>query len=98
MFGEKVVMAKKAAPLMALRNSGFRFKVVGGGDLLEIVPVVSDSGYKLVKLASGVFSVHSLAHRETFHPVVGPVAEAEALYVRQLRLLERLERHEGEFV
>lgn len=26
---------------------------------------------------------------ETFHPVIGPVAEAEALYVRQLRLVER---------
>src|SRR5436190_10712056 len=54
--------------------------------------------YRLVKLASGVHSVHSVAHEETFHPVVGPVAEAEALYVRQLRLRERLEKHEGEFV
>jgi len=36
------------------------------------------AGYKLVKLACGVHSVHSLAHRETFHPVIGPVAEAEA--------------------
>jgi hypothetical protein len=34
--------------------------------------------YRIVKLASGANSVHSLAHRETFHPVVGPVAEAEA--------------------
>jgi tRNA U34 5-methylaminomethyl-2-thiouridine-forming methyltransferase MnmC len=42
--------------------------------------------------------VHSLAHAETFHPVIGPVAEAEALYVRQLRLGERLEHHTGEFV
>src|SRR5262245_52918887 len=56
------------------------------------------SGYKLVQLAGGVHSVHSLAYRETFHPVIGPVAEAEALYVRQLGLLERLERHRGEFV
>jgi tRNA U34 5-methylaminomethyl-2-thiouridine-forming methyltransferase MnmC len=54
--------------------------------------------YRIVKLASGAHSVHSLAHAETFHPVVGPVAEAEALYVRQLRLVERLERHTGEFV
>src|SRR5215831_1644979 len=58
----------------------------------------SNSGYKLVKLASGVHSVHSLAHQETFHPVIGPVAEAEALYVRQLGLVERLQRHSGEFV
>lgn len=58
----------------------------------------SVSGYKLVKLASGVHSVHSLAHQETFHPVIGPVAEAEALYVRQLGLAERLQGHTGEFV
>src|SRR5437016_5198427 len=56
------------------------------------------SGYKLVKLASGVHSVHSLAHQETFHPVIGPVAEAEALYVNQLQLLARLTQHRGEFV
>ena len=55
------------------------------------------SGYKIVKLLNGVHSVHSLAHRETFHPVIGPVAEAEALYVRQLRLVERLEHHAGSF-
>jgi tRNA U34 5-methylaminomethyl-2-thiouridine-forming methyltransferase MnmC len=51
-----------------------------------------------VKLASGAHSVHSLAHHETFHPVVGPVAEAEALYVRQLGLAERVRQHAGEFV
>jgi tRNA U34 5-methylaminomethyl-2-thiouridine-forming methyltransferase MnmC len=56
------------------------------------------SGYKIVKLANGVHSVHSLAHRETFHPVIGPVAEAEALYVRQLSLLERLAHHAGAFI
>ena len=58
----------------------------------------SAGGYRLVTLASGVRSVHSLAHRETFHPVIGPVAEAEALYVRQLRLRARLAAHAGEFV
>ena len=54
--------------------------------------------YRLVKLVSGAYSVHSTAHRETFHPVIGPVAEAEALYVRQLRLVERVRAHRGEFV
>ena len=58
----------------------------------------SDDNYRLVKLASGVFSVHSLAEAETFHPVIGPVAEAEALYVRQLKLVERMQAHRGEFV
>jgi len=60
--------------------------------------VSSGSGYKLVQLVGGVHSVHSLAYRETFHPVIGPVAEAEALYVRQIGLLGRLQRHAGEFV
>ena len=58
----------------------------------------SPAGYRIVKLANGAHSVHSLAYHETFHPVVGPVVEAEALYVRQLRLVERLERHAGDFV
>ncbi len=59
---------------------------------------MSSAAYKIVKLASGVHSVHSVAHRETFHPVIGPVAEAEALYVRQLGLPERMSAHSGEFV
>jgi len=64
----------------------------------ESPSVPSATGYRIVKLANGSHSVHSLAHHETFHPVIGPVAEAEALYVRQLRLIERLQNHTGEFV
>lgn len=56
------------------------------------------AGYKLVRLGCGAHSIHSLAHGETFHPVIGPVAEAEALYVNQLRLRERLSAGSGEFV
>jgi len=48
------------------------------------------SAYSLVALANGSISIRSSAEGETFHPVIGPVAEAEALYVRQLRLPERL--------
>jgi tRNA U34 5-methylaminomethyl-2-thiouridine-forming methyltransferase MnmC len=55
-------------------------------------------GYQLVQLTSGGYSLHSLAYGETFHPVIGPVAEAEALYVNQLRLRERLKNHTGDFV
>jgi len=55
-------------------------------------------GYQLVQLTNGTHSLHSLAYGETFHPVIGPVAEAEALYVNQLRLRERLKSHIGEFV
>jgi tRNA U34 5-methylaminomethyl-2-thiouridine-forming methyltransferase MnmC len=60
--------------------------------------VLTDSGYQLVRLNNGICSVRSLADAETFHPVVGPVAEAEALYVNQLKLRERLQNHSGEFV
>ena len=37
-------------------------------------------------------------HRETFHPVIGPVAEAEALYVKQLRMADRFRASRREFV
>jgi tRNA U34 5-methylaminomethyl-2-thiouridine-forming methyltransferase MnmC len=57
-----------------------------------------DSNYQLVRLANGVCSIRSLAEGETFHPVVGPVAEAQALYVHQLRLRERVRSQAGEFV
>ena len=59
---------------------------------------MSAPAYSLVTLANGVRSVRSHAEAETFHPVIGPAAEAEALYVRQLRLRERLAAHTGEFV
>jgi tRNA U34 5-methylaminomethyl-2-thiouridine-forming methyltransferase MnmC len=54
--------------------------------------------YQLVRLRNGAVCVRSLADHETFHPGIGPVAEAEALYVRQLRLPERLREAQGEFV
>lgn len=67
----------------------------GLGPLTGVQPM----GYQLVQLKNGSWSVRSLAEGETFHPVVGPVAEAEALYVRQLRLPERLAAHgDSEFV
>jgi tRNA U34 5-methylaminomethyl-2-thiouridine-forming methyltransferase MnmC len=45
--------------------------------------------YELVTLKNGTFSIRLLANGETFHPVMGPMAEAEALYIRQLKLRER---------
>lgn len=60
---------------------------------------MSSPDYQLVQLKNGAWSVRSLAEAETFHPVVGPVAEAEALYVQQLCLPARLAAHRGgEFV
>jgi len=57
--------------------------------LAEPPPGMSEA-YQLVQLSNGSWSVRSLEAAETFHPVVGPAAEAEALYVRQLRIRERL--------
>lgn len=54
--------------------------------------------YKLVQLRNGAHSVHSFEHGETMHPGLGPIAEAEELYVRQLRLIERQHELDGEFV
>jgi queuine tRNA-ribosyltransferase len=56
------------------------------------------TSYCLVYLRNGACSIRSLAEDETFHPVIGPVAEAEALYVRQLHLPERVRATSGEFV
>jgi len=60
--------------------------------------VSATSDYRLTKLVNGSYSLHSLLYGETFQPVIGPVAEAEALYVRQLKLPERLREAKGEFV
>ena len=56
------------------------------------------TGYRLVRLRNGACSVRALAEDETFHPGIGPAAEAGALYVRQLRLPERVRETSGEFV
>ncbi len=45
--------------------------------------------FELVPLAGGVYSLRSLANGQTFHPVVGPAAEAMRLHVGGTRLLER---------
>jgi hypothetical protein len=54
--------------------------------------------YQLVQLASGVNTLFSASYGEKMHPGLGPQAEAEWLYVRQLRICERLKNHSGEFV
>jgi hypothetical protein len=48
------------------------------------------NAYKIVTLRNGARSVHSLADAETFHPVVGPVAEAEALFIQVLDMRRRV--------
>lgn len=60
------------------------------------IPTPGD--FELVQVASGAWSVRSCRDQETFHPVVGPVAEAQALYVRQLDVVARARETDGEFV
>lgn len=50
----------------------------------------ASAGYELVRVAGGAWSVRARAEGETFHPGIGPAAEAEAVYLRPLRLVERL--------
>ena len=45
--------------------------------------------FELVALAGGIHSLRSRANGQTFHPVIGPVAEAEAVHVAGTRLVER---------
>jgi tRNA U34 5-methylaminomethyl-2-thiouridine-forming methyltransferase MnmC len=54
--------------------------------------------YQLVQLANGAKTLFSSSYGEKMHPGLGPQAEAELLYVRQLKIGERLQHHPGEFV
>lgn len=54
--------------------------------------------YRLVRLSNGGVSIRSVAEGETFHPVIGPAAEAQALYVNQFDLEQRLARQQEPFV
>jgi tRNA U34 5-methylaminomethyl-2-thiouridine-forming methyltransferase MnmC len=64
----------------------------------RMLSVKAGASYKLVRLPNGSHSVQSLVHGETMHPGLGPQAEAAALYVEQLRLLDRLQDTRTEFV
>lgn len=54
--------------------------------------------YQLVQLANGEKTLFSSSYGEKMHPGLGPQAEAELLYVRQLQLCERMQSKVGEFV
>jgi tRNA U34 5-methylaminomethyl-2-thiouridine-forming methyltransferase MnmC len=45
--------------------------------------------FELIALKTGQMSLRSLVHRETFHPVVGPQAEANLLHVEQHHFVKR---------
>jgi queuine tRNA-ribosyltransferase len=46
--------------------------------------------HEVVRTSGGALAVRSIADGEVMHPGVGPLVEAELLYVRQSRLAERL--------
>jgi queuine tRNA-ribosyltransferase len=46
--------------------------------------------HEVVRTTGGALAIRSLEEGEVMHPGVGPLAEAEDLYVRQSRLVERL--------
>src|SRR5208337_2893181 len=54
--------------------------------------------YQLVLLANGAQTLFSASYGEKMHPGLGPHAEAELLYIRQLKICERLQAQRGEFV
>jgi queuine tRNA-ribosyltransferase len=48
------------------------------------------ASHEVVRTRGGALAVRSVAEGEVMHPGVGPLVEAEQLYVRQSRLAERL--------
>jgi hypothetical protein len=54
--------------------------------------------FELVRLRDGAPAVFSSTYGEIMHPGLGPAAEADLLYVQQLRLAARMHAGPGEFV
>ena len=54
--------------------------------------------YQLVQLPSGANTLFSASYGEKMHPGLGPAAEADLLYVRQLQICGRLAATDEEFV
>ena len=94
----QIVISNSLAQIAEMRRWKSALPLASRGFSWPRFTVQPEAAYRLVTLANGTQSVHSLSHRETFHPVIGPVAEAEALYVRQLNLVQRLSQQAGEFV
>lgn len=69
-------------------------------DTFESIPrgVDSDEQFELVELANGTTTIRATIIGETFHPVIGPAAEAKALYADQLDLLNRMQSTTEDFV
>lgn len=52
--------------------------------------IAQDGAFEIVVLKNGAHAVRHVGHGEVMHPSVGPWREAQALYVEQSRLRERL--------
>ena len=59
---------------------------------------MASSPYKLVQLRNGTYAVYDAVYDEKMHPGLGPAAEAEAVYIRQLKIRKRLAASRSEFV
>lgn len=59
---------------------------------------MSSDAYKLVQLRNGTYAIYAAAYDEKMHPGLGPAAEAEAIYIQQLRIRERMVPCQNEFV
>lgn len=53
------------------------------------------ASHEIVRTRGGALAMRSLAEGEVMHPGVGPLVEAEQLYVRQSRLRQRLMARDG---
>jgi tRNA U34 5-methylaminomethyl-2-thiouridine-forming methyltransferase MnmC len=62
---------------------------------LKPSPNTLGENFELVTVASGARSLRSLEHGETFHPVIGPMAEARGLHVAQQQMVERARENGG---
>lgn len=51
----------------------------------------SNPTHELIQTRNGVWAIRSLQAGEVMHPGVGPLVEAEALYVQQSHLIDRLQ-------
>ena len=63
-----------------------------------VLPTNISDAFEIVTVQSGDRSVRSREFGETFHPVIGPMAEAVGLHVRQQRLVKRAAGSGGRFV
>ena len=58
----------------------------------------ADETFELIPLSGGMATLRSCVSGETFHPTIGPMAEAHALHISPQRLIQRAARAVDRFV